>query len=140
MAKAATVRKGQPVEADKSTQLAAAAMEGCSELGETSSEPEAKVNKVISADFVWCLGSFLVTAKNPSGFWRSGVQFLHSAPTRVFVVASKEDVPADHSCTIPCCYLTPEEAKRVHSEPWLTIQEEPGLDEQKAPDEPEASE
>lgn len=69
----------------------------------------------------WLLGQFDVKAKSPAGFWRCGVQFLHSSPTRVFVVNSKADVPADHDCSVVCCYLTLEEARRVHSEPWLTV-------------------
>jgi len=69
----------------------------------------------------WLLGQFDVKAKSPAGFWRCGVQFLHSNPTRVFVVNDKADVPADHDCSVVCCYLTLEEARRVHSEPWLTV-------------------
>lgn len=69
----------------------------------------------------WLLGQFDVKAKSPAGFWRCGVQFLHSSPTRVFVVNDKADVPADHDCSVVCCYLTLEEARRVHNEPWLTV-------------------
>ncbi|WP_270803890.1 MULTISPECIES: hypothetical protein [unclassified Aeromonas] len=69
----------------------------------------------------WLLGQFDVKAKSPAGFWRCGIQFLHSSATRVFVVTSKADVPHDHSCEIPCCYLTQEEAKRVYGEQWLTV-------------------
>lgn len=69
----------------------------------------------------WLLGQFDIKAKSPAGFWRCGVQFLHSSPTRVFVVHNKADVPADHDCSVVCCYLTLEEARRVHSEPWLTV-------------------
>ncbi|MGY3943382.1 hypothetical protein [Aeromonas tecta] len=69
----------------------------------------------------WLLGQFDVKAKSPAGFWRCGVQFLHSSPTRVFVVNSKADVPADHDCSVVCCYLTLEEARRVHSDQWLTV-------------------
>ncbi|MDH0176396.1 hypothetical protein N7319_14400 [Aeromonas dhakensis] len=72
-----------------------------------------------SAD--WLLGQFDVKAKSPAGFWRCKVQFLHSSPTRVFVVENKAAVPHDHDCAIPCCYLTPEEAQRVHQESWLTV-------------------
>ena len=69
----------------------------------------------------WLIGQFDVKAKSPAGFWRCGIQFLHSSPTRVFVVTAKADVPHDHSCEIPCCYLTQEEAKRVYGEQWLTV-------------------
>ncbi|MFQ2250988.1 hypothetical protein ACK32K_20620 [Aeromonas dhakensis] len=69
----------------------------------------------------WLLGQFDVKAKSPAGFWRCGIHFLHSSPTRVFVVTAKADVPHDHDCEIPCCYLTPEEAQRVHQESWLTV-------------------
>jgi len=41
----------------------------------------------------------------------------------VFVVTAKADVPHDHDCEIPCCYLTQEEAKRVYLEQWLTCTE-----------------
>lgn len=73
----------------------------------------------INAD--WLLGQFDVKAKSPAGFWRCGIQFLHSSPTRVFVVTAKDDVPHDHSCEISCCYLTQEEAKRVYGDQWLTV-------------------
>ncbi|HGK7313603.1 hypothetical protein [Aeromonas hydrophila] len=69
----------------------------------------------------WLLGQFDVKAKSPAGFWRCRVQFLHSSPTRVFVVSDKADVPHDHDCEIPCCYLTAEEAKRVYGDPWLKV-------------------
>lgn len=69
----------------------------------------------------WLLGQFDVKAKSPAGFWRCGIQFLHSSATRVFVVTARADVPHDHSCEIPCCYLTQEEAKRVYGEQWLTV-------------------
>ncbi|WP_279477023.1 hypothetical protein [Aeromonas veronii] len=71
----------------------------------------------------WLLGQFDVKAKSPAGFWRCEVQFLHSSPTRVFVVNAKADVPHDHSCEIPCCYLTAEQAQRVYHEPWLVCTE-----------------
>ena len=71
----------------------------------------------------WLLGQFDVKAKSPAGFWRCEVQFLHSSATRVFVVTAKADVPHDHSCEIPCCYLTAEEAKRVYGDQWLTCTE-----------------
>ena len=69
----------------------------------------------------WLLGQFDVKAKSPAGFWRCGIQFLHSTPTRVFAVTAKADVPHDHDCEIPCCYLTQEEAKRVYGDPWLKV-------------------
>ncbi|MGK4473808.1 hypothetical protein [Aeromonas molluscorum] len=69
----------------------------------------------------WLLGQFDVKAKSPAGFWRCQVQFLHSSPTRVFVVEDKAAVPHDHDCAIPCCYLTPEEAQRVHQDSWLIV-------------------
>ncbi|MGL6429882.1 MULTISPECIES: hypothetical protein [Aeromonas] len=71
----------------------------------------------------WLLGQFDVKAKSPAGFWRCGIQFLHSSATRVFVVTAKADVPHDHSCEIPCCYLTCEEALRVHEDQWLVCTE-----------------
>ncbi|RAJ06400.1 hypothetical protein [Aeromonas salmonicida] len=69
----------------------------------------------------WLLGQFDVKAKSPAGFWRCQVHFLHSSPTRVFVVENKANVPHDHDCEIPCCYLTQEEAKRVYGDPWLKV-------------------
>lgn len=73
------------------------------------------------ANAVWLRGQFDVKAKSPAGFWRCGVQFLHSSQTRVFVVNSKADVPHDHDCSVVCCYLTPDEARRVYQDPWLTV-------------------
>lgn len=75
------------------------------------------------ANAEWLLGQFDVKAKSPAGFWRCEVQFLHSSPTRVFVVTSKADVPHDHSCEIPCCYLTAEQAQRVYHDQWLVCTE-----------------
>ncbi|WP_303845267.1 hypothetical protein [Aeromonas sobria] len=69
----------------------------------------------------WLLGQFDVKAKSPAGFWRCGIQFLHSSPTRVFVVSAKADVPHNHDCEIPCCYLTAEEAQRVYNDQWLKV-------------------
>ncbi|MEH8118434.1 hypothetical protein Q7I37_12805 [Aeromonas allosaccharophila] len=71
----------------------------------------------------WLLSQFDVKAKSPAGFWRCGIQFLHSSATRVFVVTAKADVPHDHSCEIPCCYLTAEQAQRVYHEQWLVCTE-----------------
>lgn len=87
-----------------------------------SSEPGANLSDVVTGDLPdWLLGQFDVKAKSPAGFWRCQVHFLHSSPTRVFVVENKADVPHDHDCEIPCCYLTQEEARRVHQESWLTV-------------------
>jgi hypothetical protein len=69
----------------------------------------------------WLIGAFDVKARAQSGFWRCGIHFLQSSSTRVFVVTSKDDVPADHQCDMPCCYLTANEAQRVYNEPWLTV-------------------
>lgn len=88
------------------------------EAARLEAEQQAAANQA-NAD--WLLGQFDVKAKSPSGFWRCGIQFLHSSATRVFVVAAKADVPHDHSCEIPCCYLTQEEAKRVYGDQWLTV-------------------
>ena len=71
----------------------------------------------------WLLGQFDVKAKLPAGFWRCEVQFLHSSATRVFVVTAKADVPHEHSCEIPCCYLTAEQAQRVYHDQWLVCTE-----------------
>lgn len=87
-----------------------------------SSEPGANLSDAVTSDLPdWLLGQFDVKAKSPAGFWRCKVQFLHSSPTRVFVVENKAAVPHDHDCAIPCCYLTPEEAQRVHQDSWLTV-------------------
>lgn len=91
-------------------------------------EQQALANKMVDAGIAtfnkeqpdWLLGQFDVKAKSPAGFWRCGIQFLHSSPTRVFVVTAKADVPHDHSCEIPCCYLNFAEAQRVHRDKWLT--------------------
>ena len=88
------------------------------EAARLAAEQQAAANQV-NAD--WLLGQFDVKAKSPAGFWRCKVQFLHSSPTRVFVVENKAAVPHDHDCAIPCCYLTPEEAQRVHQDSWLTV-------------------
>lgn len=153
-------------EADKSPQLATAAVAGSAELAQAQPQPLQEVNleqaaeaqgvdvltveqlpadagdidltRFDPADGVdasqynlvmgvevdqpdWLLGQFDVKAKSPAGFWRCGIQFLHSSVTRVFVVTDKADVPHDHDCTIPCCYLTQDEAKRVYSDPWLKV-------------------
>ncbi|AUV10761.1 hypothetical protein C2U39_00295 [Aeromonas sp. ASNIH3] len=90
------------------------------EAARLEADQQAAANQV-NAD--WLLGQFDVKAKSPAGFWRCQVHFLHSSPTRVFVVEDKAAVPHDHDCEIPCCYLTPEEAKRVHGDPWLVCTE-----------------
>lgn len=131
--------EGKKKPGDKSEQLAAAAVGAGAELAQAQSEskkdgavlvdPEAEAARLeaeqhaaanqVNAD--WLLGQFDVKAKSPAGFWRCGVHFLHSIPTRVFVVRNKADVPADHDCTVVCCYLTPDEGRRVHQEQWLTV-------------------
>lgn len=90
------------------------------EAARLEAEQQAAANQ-INAD--WLLGQFDVKAKSPAGFWRCGIQFLHSSATRVFVVTAKADVPHDHSCEIPCCYLTAEQAQRVYHEQWLVCTE-----------------
>lgn len=90
---------------------------------------QALANKMVDAGIAtfnkeqpdWLLGQFDVKAKSPSGFWRCGIQFLHSSATRVFVVTAKADVPHDRDCEIPCCYLTAEEAQRVYNDQWLKV-------------------
>jgi len=103
-------------QAAEEARLAAEAQ--AAEAARLEAEQQAAANQV-SAD--WLLGQFDVKAKSPAGFWRCGIQFLHSSATRVFVVTAKADVPHDHSCEIPCCYLTQEEAQRVYGEQWLTV-------------------
>lgn len=96
--------------------------QGCAAAIGASSEPGANLSAAMASDLPdWLLGQFDVKAKSPAGFWRCGIHFLHSSPTRVFVVTAKADVPHDHDCEIPCCYLTQEEAKRVYGEQWLTV-------------------
>lgn len=90
------------------------------EAARLEAEQQAATNQA-NAD--WLLGQFDVKAKSPAGFWRCEVQFLHSSATRVFVVTAKSDVPHDHSCEIPCCYLTAEQAQRVYHEQWLVCTE-----------------
>lgn len=128
---------------DKSAQLDAAAVGTGTELEQAQTEqkkdgtvlvdPEAEAARLeaeqqaAEADAVtsdlpdWLLGQFDVKAKSPAGFWRCGIHFLHSGATRVFVVTAKAAVPHDHDCEIPCCYLTQEEARRVHQDTWLTV-------------------
>ena len=112
---------------DKSQPLAAAAVGAGTERVQAQAEQKTDGVVLVDPDAVtsdlpdWLLGQFDVKAKSPAGFWRCQVQFLHSSPTRVFVVENKAAVPHDHDCAIPCCYLTPEEAQRVHQESWLTV-------------------
>ncbi len=103
-------------QAAEEARLAAEAQ--AAEAARLEADQQAAANQV-NAD--WLLGQFDVKAKSPAGFWRCQVHFLHSSPTRVFVVENKAAVPHDHDCEIPCCYLTPEEAKRVHQDSWLTV-------------------
>ncbi|MGU5581385.1 hypothetical protein [Aeromonas hydrophila] len=92
------------------------------EAARLAAEQQAAEANAATSDLPDCLlGQFDVKAKSPAGFWRCGVHFLHSSPTRVFVVEDKAAVPHDHDCAIPCCYLTPEEAQRVHQDSWLTV-------------------
>lgn len=96
--------------------------QGSSNAIGASGEQDASLNDAVTSDLPdWLLGQFDVKAKSPAGFWRCGVHFLHSGSTRVFVVTAKADVPHDHDCEIPCCYLTQAEAQRVHQESWLTV-------------------
>ena len=111
----------------KSQPLAAAAVGAGTEPVQAQAEQNKDGVVLVDPDAVtsdlpdWLLGQFDVKAKSPAGFWRCGIHFLHSSPTRVFVVENKAAVPHDHDCAIPCCYLTPEEAQRVHQESWLTV-------------------
>ncbi|MGY4028239.1 hypothetical protein ACW5WQ_20195 [Aeromonas rivuli] len=97
-----------------------AAEQQAAEAARLEAEQQAAANQVNAE---WLLGQFDVKAKSPAGFWRCQVHFLHSSATRVFVVSDKANVPHDHDCEIPCCYLTQEEAKRVHGDPWLVCTE-----------------
>lgn len=108
--------------ADLPANEAAAIYEGVANAIGASSAPGANLSEDMTSDLPdWLLGQFDVKAKSPAGFWRCQVHFLHSSPTRVFVVEDKAAVPNDHDCEIPCCYLTQEEAKRVYQEPWLNV-------------------
>lgn len=92
------------------------------EAARLEAEQQAAEADAVTSDLPdWLLGQFDIKAKSPAGFWRCKVQFLHSSPTRVFVVEDKAAVPHDHDCAIPCCYLTQEEAQRVHQDSWLTV-------------------
>lgn len=71
----------------------------------------------------WLYGYMDVQARAPMGFWRCNQHFLHSAPTRVFVVHDKALIPHDHSCDMLCAYLLPAEAQRVADEPHLKVLE-----------------
>lgn len=92
------------------------------EAARLEAEQQAAEANAVTSDLPdWLLGQFDVKAKSPAGFWRCGIHFLHSGATRVFVVTAKAAVPHDHDCEIPCCYLTQEEARRVHQDTWLTV-------------------
>lgn len=69
----------------------------------------------------WLYGYMDVQARAPMGFWRCSQHFLHSAPTRVFVVRDKALIPNDHSCDMLCAYLLPAEAQIVADEPHLKV-------------------
>ncbi len=78
-------------------------------------------------DDVGVLGAFVVRAKSEGGFWRSGVQFHRQQPKLVVVVEEVLDaatkLPAkgfEPECVV---YLDPIQAKRVHKEPNLTIED-----------------
>ena len=115
---AEAARRAAEQQAAEEARLAAEAQ--AAEAARLEAAQQAAANQV-NAD--WLLGQFDVKAKSPAGFWRCQVHVLHSSPTRVFVVENKAAVPHDHDCEIPCCYLTPEEAKRVHGDPWLVCTE-----------------
>ena len=105
-------------QAAEEARLAAEAQ--AAEAARLEAEQQAAANQ-INAD--WLLGQFDVKAKPPAGFWRCGIHFLHSSATRVFVVTASADVPHDHDCEIPCCYLPAEDAQRVYNDQWLTCTE-----------------
>ncbi|MDM5074575.1 hypothetical protein, partial [Aeromonas bestiarum] len=75
-------------QAAEEARLAAEAQ--AAEAARLEADQQAAANQV-NAD--WLLGQFDVKAKSPAGFWRCQVHFLHSSPTRVFVVENKAAVP-----------------------------------------------
>lgn len=118
--------QGMDLVAEAANQAAMRTAEEMSRIQEAQAAETARLeaeqqSAANQANADWLLGQFDIKAKSPAGFWRCGIQFLHSSPTRVFVVTAKADVPHDHSCEIPCCYLTQEEAKRVYGDQWLTV-------------------
>lgn len=118
--------QGMDLVAEAANQAAMRTAEEMSRIQEAQAAETARLeaeqqSAANQANADWLLGQFDVKAKSPAGFLRCGIQFLHSSATRVFVVTAKADVPHDHSCEIPCCYLTQEEAKRVYGDQWLTV-------------------
>lgn len=120
-AAAATTQDGTAGDQGSANALGASSEPGANLEEELDISKAALVMGVDDGQPDWLLGQFDVKAKSPAGFWRCQVHFLHSSPTRVFVVEDKANVPNDHDCEIPCCYLTQEEAKRVYGEPWLKV-------------------
>ena len=120
-AAAATTQDGTAGDQGSANALGASSEPGANLEEEVNISNAALVMGVDDGQPDWLLGQFDVKAKSPAGFWRCQVHFLHSSPTRVFVVENKADVPHDHDCEIPCCYLTQEEAKRVYGDPWLKV-------------------
>ena len=74
------------------------------------------------------LGAFKVRAKSAQGFWRSGVQFLRTKETIVFVVdeqlKTKPETASfegfDPECMV---FMSQDLAKRVHQEPNLVVED-----------------
>ncbi|MDM5141733.1 hypothetical protein OB959_18345 [Aeromonas bestiarum] len=120
-AAAATTQDGTAGDQGSANALGASSEPGANLEEELDISNAALVMGVDDGQPDWLLGQFDVKAKSPAGFWRCRVHFLHSSPTRVFVVEDKANVPHDHDCEIPCCYVTQEEAKRVYGEPWLKV-------------------
>lgn len=120
-AAAATTQDGTAGDQGSANALGASSEPGANLEEELDISNAALVMGVDDGQPDWLLGQFDVKAKSPAGFWRCQVHFLHSSPTRVFVVEDKANVPHDHDCEIPCCYLTQEEAKRVYGDPWLKV-------------------
>ncbi|EKB28320.1 hypothetical protein [Aeromonas dhakensis] len=123
LVQAQTEQKKDAVLVDQNAEAARlAAEQQAAEAARLEAEQQAAEANSVTSDLPdWLIGQFDVKAKSPAGFWRCGVHFLHSGATRVFVVTAKADVPHDHDCEIPCCYLTQAEAQRVHQESWLTV-------------------
>jgi hypothetical protein len=73
------------------------------------------------------LGAFKVRAKSADGFWRSGVQFHRIQEKLVFVVDEEPDaasrIHAKGYEPEHVVFLAVEDAKRVHREPNLAIEE-----------------
>ncbi|EJI1278795.1 hypothetical protein Q8E21_001930 [Vibrio vulnificus] len=72
-------------------------------------------------------GAFKVRAKSDQGFWREGIQFLRAKETVLLVV---DQVPEDQPKTAAqedgepelVLFVTPQAAKRIHSEPNLVVE------------------